>query len=211
MRQALLLWLWLLALVPLTVARRAQFNCKVQSNITIAQDEAAAQVQYGAASAIAAGVREPWPVEIRNGRPKRVVRYCYTNQDHRQALDCQVQRALARWRLKLDSPAFNATTNLVWEETHDGNPDCRFRKPHYCWVVDDEGKVVRDKEEKMQWNINNVPGDTLWITINNKGDNLATIGYANVEDPDDPVNRGRHYMSLGRRAKVSTIIHEVRE
>lgn len=180
----------------------------------MAQDEVAAQIQHGAASAIAAGVRVPWPVEIRNGRPYWIVRYCYTNQDHRHFLDCAVKRALARWRLKLDSPAFNATTNLVWEETHDSSPDRALRKPHYCYVVDNEGRFVLSKEGRMQWNINNVPGDTLWISINNKGGNkdaIATIGYEKVEDPDDPVNWGRHSMLLGRRGKVSSIIHEVSE
>lgn len=161
MRLAPLVWIWLLACVPSTLARRGRMSCGTQSNGTLLRDDNTEQTQNGAASGIAGGIILPWPVENQDGRPYRTVRYCYTSANHRGHLDCRVQRALARWRVKLDSPAFRGTTNLQFEEMSYGGPDRASRKPRYCFVVDDNGTPVRDGNGKGQWDIANVPGDTL--------------------------------------------------
>lgn len=209
MRRLLLFWLWLLACVPCVVARRGRLNCGVQSHATLLPDDSTGQVQHGAASGIAAGGVLPWPIENRDGRQYRIVRYCYSSANHRGALDCQVQRALALWRSKLDSTAFHGTTNLQFEELYYGGPDPASRKPRYCYVADEDGTPVRGNDGKGQWDINNVPGDTLWIRAEPTVGGLASVGYVRVGDADDPSSWGRHFMKLPRDARVSTIVHEV--
>lgn len=211
MRRALLLSLLLLACVSSTLARRGRLNCGVQSNTILLSSDSSGQTQNGAASCIAAGSVLPWPLENRDGRSYRIVKYCYTSANHRGVLDCEVQRALTRWRLKLDSPAFHGTTNLRFEELHHGGPDLASRKPQYCYIVDSSGKPIPDENGKGQWDIANVPGDTLWIRAEPAGAGLASVGYVRVEDPHDASRWGRHFMKLPRDARVPMIVHEVSE
>lgn len=193
MCQVLLFCLALFIFLPFVVARS---ECRVRSNVAMVPDVAAAQVQYGAASELEAGLAQPWPEIERNGRKLRVVTYCYSNRAIRDWFDCpRVKEAFDRWRNKLDTPPFKGTTNIAWEELNDGNPDRTQRQPKYCFDANEN------------WDVANIPGDTLWIDIDHASGEGGhfTVGY----DPpvaDDEVSY--RYMKLGPQVTIDAITHE---
>src|SRR5690242_7396415 len=192
-----LFYLGLFTLLPFAVARRTGSECTVRSNVTMVSDVSTAPVQHGAASNLQAGFAYPWPEVERNGRKIRVVTYCYSNEEVRNYFDCPyVRDALQRWREKLDSPPFKGTTNLVWEELHDGNKDPSKRQPRYCFDAD------------RKWDHKNVPGDTLWINIDHSrlDRGAAMVGYVKETEPGAA---GYNNMKLGPHIAVDELTHEV--
>ncbi|KAH6625712.1 hypothetical protein C7974DRAFT_206176 [Boeremia exigua] len=197
MRRVLLACLGLLALLPSIIARRNGFECSVRSNTTLVPDVAAALVQYGAASELATGFKQPWPEVDRKGRKMRIVKYCYSEKHVRDHLDCpRFRDAFDKWRQKLDSPAFKGTTNLYWEELSDGNPDRSKRQPRYCYDAD------------KNWDSKNVPHDTLAIRIDRNAGKSAssTVGYDPTREKD---LFGYHIMNIGPDVTTATIAHEL--
>lgn len=185
------------ALLTLAATRLPQFDCTVQSNTTMVEDAWATQAQYGAASEIQAGLKQPWPEVIKNGQRVRVVTYCYETLAARQYLDCLwVKDAVNCWKDKLREPHFAGTTNLNFEELSDGKPHPARRQPRPCF------------DATSHWDTANVPADTLWIGINHNAGATghSLVGYdalSNVE--------GRHTMMLGPDVTVDSITHEASE
>jgi len=125
-------------------------------------------------------------------------------------IDCNVQEALGRWRDKLDSAGFAGTTNLQFEELHNGHHDDPNRTPRYCFIVDGNGNFVNGPDGRAQWNFTHVPADTLWIQVLSSLCEGAdtSIGYI---PSNDPRAYGRHLMRLGPHVSVDSITHEVSE
>lgn len=166
MRTKLFLGLGLAILLPSATAHQSRFDCTVQSNATMIEDAWATQAQYGAASEIQAGLKQPRPEVVRNGRRVRVVTYCYETAAAREYLDCPwVKDAVDRWKDKLAESRFAGTTNLKFEELSDGNPDPARRQPRYCF------------DETSHWDSANVPADTLWIGIDH---NAGVTGHSTM-------------------------------
>lgn len=194
-----ILFLPLAQSVLLTPATTYQprFDCKVQSNTTMIKDASAVQAQYGAASEIQAGLKQPWPEVNRNGQRVRVVTYCYEMAAARQYLDCPwVKDAVNRWKDKLREHRFTGTTNLRFEELSDGNPDSGRRQPRSCF------------DSTGHWDSADVPAGTLWIGIDHNAGATghSTIGYDALSNFE-----GRHNMMLGPEVTVDAITHEVRK
>ena len=198
----------LFALLSIVNARQDRLDCKTRSNITIVEKVLATQPDTGSASELITHMREPWPLEVRHDHSHRVVRYCYSNPMTRSHIDCNVQDALRRWRDKLDSPGFAGTTNLQFEELHNGHHNDLNRTPHYCFVVDSNGNFINGPDGRAQWNIEHVPADTLWIQVLS----LYGVGADTVAGyipSNDPRAFGRHLMRLGPHVSVDSITHEV--
>ncbi|KAF2995493.1 hypothetical protein E8E13_000013 [Curvularia kusanoi] len=144
-----------------------------------------------AASELVTYMKEPWPVSTRNGRQLRVITYCYDDQATRMRLDCHIVReAIFRWEQKLYPRGYNPTTNVRFEEAHDGHPNPGQRQPYFCLVPTTDGS--------RSWNLL-VPADTLRITMNERppsiagGGAISTTGY--TPGPLDEVF-GRHFISV---------------
>lgn len=162
-------------------------------------DVIAEQVQYGSASALKAGLAQPWPLVTVGNQRLRVIKYCYATKVYRDYLHCsKVNVALKIWAEKLGYPA-NAQTghSLAWVEANDGNEDKKKRKRRYCYKNYEHGKGGT-------WN-KNVDADTLAIFLDPTFDGAkATTGYDALSN--EP---GRHQMILGIDADSVEIAHEV--
>lgn len=108
----------------------------------------------------------------------------------------------------MDSAGFAGTTSLAFEEVHSGHHDDPGRAPHYCFAVDERGEFVNRADGRAQWNLEHVPGDTLWIQVlSSLGEGADTsVGY---QPSSEPRAFGRHLMRLGPRVSVDAIAHEV--
>lgn len=182
--------------IPFAIGRPTSFECRTHSKAIMVSDQAASRVQYGAASELAADLAHPWPEVEHNGRKLRVVTYCYSNKEVRDWLDDYVKAAITRWKEKLSSPPFKGTTNLAWQELHDGNLDPCKRQPRFCFGPTKE------------WDRENVPGDTLWVNIDHDqgAGGKSTVGYL---PPNHENEVAYQHMKLGSEVTVEAIVHEV--
>ncbi|KAH6625703.1 hypothetical protein C7974DRAFT_414198 [Boeremia exigua] len=181
----------------LVTARRP---CTATSNTTIVHDALAEQARLGprAASALRAGLAQPWPQLVRNGQQLRVIRYCYATKLYRDYLHCsKFNPALKLWADKLGHPASAQSGHAVaWEEANDGGAPGK-RKRRYCYSTYEHGKGGT-------WN-KNVPIDTLAIFLDPTFDGArATTGYDAAS-----TDEGRHQMVLGVDSDPVEIAHEL--
>jgi len=150
------------------------------------------------ASALKAGLAQPWPQVARGGQQLRVIRYCYATKVYRDYLHCnRLNPALKIWADKLGYPASAQTGHgISWEEANDGGEPGK-RKRRYCYTRYEHGKGGR-------WN-KKVDPDTLAIFLDPTFDGArATIGYDALSSEE-----GRHQMVLGVDADPIEIAHEV--
>ena len=171
------------------------WSCSVASNTTFVPNIALAEAQYGSASYLHGDLAEPWPLyTTRDDRKFRGVRYCFENKEAKAALSCKWWAALGLWIRLLGRPGETSGHSLAWQEAGNGEMDPKLRETYYCYsgITSFWDKRVAD--------------DTLVIrVITDSGQSGATVGYKGVNGGEHP-----HSLTLGAKASVPVIAHEVR-
>ncbi|KAH6625713.1 hypothetical protein C7974DRAFT_456032 [Boeremia exigua] len=192
MRTLVLLLTWI-ALWPLAFVSA---GCATNERVVMVKDGSGEQEQHGGAGLFHLGHRKPWPQVKLNNVKYRLIKYCYSGPEARNALHCShVMPALTVWGNKLGTPASAKTGHsLAWHETHDDNPDPKKRVLQYCHTPDGN------------WNPK-VPGDALMISIyfQDPGLALSSIGYSDSSESTTP---GRNFVKIGLETNLSDAVHE---
>lgn len=152
----------------------------------------------GYADWLQSGIREPGPLDHKK---RRVVRYCFADQETRDKLKCAFENAITLWSDALGGPSNPKTGHSLFFKEVKG-PDGQHA---FCF----KGNYDAKKKEGA-WNNGVVAPDTLVVAIVPDQPPRSTTGYIPSEESDKP---WRHFMELPpdvqRSDRNHIIAHEV--
>ncbi|KAJ4294251.1 hypothetical protein N0V90_007941 [Kalmusia sp. IMI 367209] len=157
---------------------------------------------------------QPWPSSTLGPRTSHFIRYCYADQASKDALECNLGKAMSMWKEALNGPPSKATGYSLWfiEKFFQAGIPQGPLEYHFCYK---EG-TYDSKKGTGTWNYRLAEHqDTLVVAyrpVDEYGDRPATastVGYTPEEYLFGRPAAGRHYMQIADADDVRSIAHEL--
>lgn len=170
---------------------------------------------HGLESGYADGVvnslfHQPWPASTLNNRKAHFIKYCFADSASREALLCNLQRAVQLWKDPLGFASKKNEHSLLFIETI--LMGSTIREYQLCY----KSGTYDSRKGTGTWNYLLVEHqDTLVIAyrpLDEEGNvpaTASTVGYTHEEHLFGRPSAGRHYMQVADKDNVWAMAHEI--